>query len=351
MKLSIIIPCLNEKDTIGSAILKANKAAKETHIKDFEIIVADNGSADGSLKVINMQKKARLVNVPILGYGAVLHWGILSAKGEYVFFADADLSYDFNQLSKFAKFLDSNVDLVLGSRFRGNIRRGAMPLLNRYLGTPLLTSLIRMIYGIKTTDCNSGMRMVKKSFYKKLNMKNSGMEWASELLIKTALNDGEYAEIPIHFRKDKRKRKSHLLPWADGWRHLKAIILLKPNSLTIPIMFLALVALISLRGSFFTSFFFVLFAIALFFSYLAAKMLNFAINGEGSLIVNAIQKLSIVLLAVILTLVALIFVLVIPSGYSELKIISISIVMIFDVWVFLIETIKTHLINRLPDHL
>ncbi len=346
--LTILIPCLNEENTIGRAISEAKKALKRNKIKNAEIIVADNGSDDKSLGVIKRSKNVKLVTVPIRGYGAALHWGILSAKGHYIFFADADLSYDFSELPKFIKFINSKTDLVLGSRFQGKIQKRAMPFLNRYVGTPLLTLLVRLIYGIKTTDCNSGMRMIRRNFYKKLNMKNSGMEWASELLIKTALNKGRYVEVPIKFRKDKRKKPPHLLRWGDGWRHLKAIVLLKPNSLIIPILFLIFVAMVFLKNSFHLFFFFMLLAIALIFSYLAAKILNFAINDTASRLADLIQKVSIVALAIFLTILVFLLLLVLPTRYSELKIIIVSIIMIFNMWVFLIETIKTHLINRLP---
>ena len=229
--LSVVIPCLNEKDTIQKAIEDAYKQAQKNFPNNFEIIVADNGSNDGSLELIKKSKKARLINVPVRGYGAALHWGINNAKGKYILFADADLSYPFSNLLKFKKVINQKPDLILGSRFKGNIQSGAMPFMHRYIGTPILTLLIRLIYKIPTSDCNSGMRMVNKSFYKKLGMRNSGMEWASELLLKTALKNGKYLEIPIKFLKDKRKRSPHLSTWSDGWRHFKSIFLLKPSSL------------------------------------------------------------------------------------------------------------------------
>src|SRR5438270_163147 len=134
MILSIVIPCLNEKDTIEKAISKAAKSAKKSKLGKFEILIADNGSSDGSQKIVQKNKRVKLISVPIRGYGAALHWGILRSKGDYVFFADADLSYDFEELKKFIRFIDLKKDLVLGSRFKGKIQKGAMPLLNRYLG-------------------------------------------------------------------------------------------------------------------------------------------------------------------------------------------------------------------------
>jgi len=130
----------------------------------FEVIVADNGSTDGTLKILKAIKNIRVINVPVKGYGAALHWGIMRARGKYIIFADADLSYPFSNIEKFKSKIGGNPDLVLGSRFKGKIATGGMPFLHRYLGTPLLTFLIRLIYKIPTTDCNSGMRMVKKKF-------------------------------------------------------------------------------------------------------------------------------------------------------------------------------------------
>jgi glycosyltransferase involved in cell wall biosynthesis len=348
MKLSIVIPCLNEEETIEKVINEAYVAAKKNKIKEFEIIVSDSGSADESIKIIKKNKKAKLIHVPIPGYGAALHWGIMAARGEYVFFADADLSYDFGELKKFIKYIDQKKDLVLGSRLKGRIQKRAMPFLNRYIGTPLLTFLIRVIYRIKTTDCNSGMRMVRRNFYKKLNMRNSGMEWASELLIKTALNSGKYEETPIVFHKDKRTRAPHLLRWADGWRHLKAIFLLRPDIFVIPILILAIFSILSFNKSFYFSFFFLLMAIALFLSYLAVKLLYFAIDGSKSKLVTIMRKLPIPFLAIVITIAGFIFLVSFPSKYPQLKLVVSSFIMIFNMWVFLVETIKTHLINRLP---
>src|SRR5689334_9723526 len=158
---SIVIPCLNEEKTILSAIKSAQKYAKKSFSSDFEIIVADNGSTDRTLSILRKIKNIRIVNVPIRGYGAALHWGIMGAKGRNVLFADADLSYPFENIKKFEKTISDSPDLVLGSRIKGKIQKGAMPFLHRYLGTPILTILIRILYKIPTTDCNSGMRMVR----------------------------------------------------------------------------------------------------------------------------------------------------------------------------------------------
>ena len=351
MDLSIVIPCLNEKRTIKRAIAEAYKYLKKEKIKSFEIIVADNGSNDGSQKEVLKSRVAKIVNVPVRGYGAALHYGILKAKGKFVLFADADLSYSFSEIKKFKTFLNQKVDLVLGSRIKGNIKKGAMPFLNRYLGTPVLTYLIRLIYKIKTTDTNSGMRMIRKSFYRKLKMKNSGMEWASELLIKTSFNNGVYREVPINFAKDKRRRSPHLIPWADGWRHLKAIVLLKPNTLLVPIILFLTISVTFLNS--YTEFsrfsFLTMFALSL--SFLAVKILHMAINNEKNFLVSVLQKTPIVMIAILTTIAWFIFLVTFPSSLGNFKSLISGVITIFDMWVFLIETIKTHLINRLPDKL
>lgn len=347
--LSFVIPCLNEFGTIEEAVIWAQEAGKKLVPGKFEVVVADNGSTDNSIERVRKQGIARLVSVPVRGYGAALHWGILKSKGRFVLYADADLSYDFGETEKFLKYLKKDYDLILGSRMRGKIDIGAMPFLNRYLGTPFLTTLIRLMYRIKTTDCNSGMRMVKKSFYQTLHMRNSGMEWASELLLKTALYRGRYAEVSINFHRDQRERSSHLLRWVDGWRHFKAIILLKPNSLAIPLLFFAILTGIFVKTSFGISFFFALLTGALFLSILAVKMLHYAIEGTQSRVLRLIQKLPIVPLAIFVTIFGFIQLFLISDRHLGTKLFIGSSVIIFDMWVFLLETIKTHLVNRLPD--
>lgn len=347
--LSLVIPCLNEEGTIEEVVETAYQVGKKWVPGKFEVVVADNGSSDGSMEKVKKQGVARLVHVPVRGYGAALHWGILKAKGKYVLYADADLSYDFGETKKFIPFIKKDYDLVLGSRIKGKIDEGAMPFLNRYLGTPVLTALIRLMYGIKNTDCNSGMRMVRKDFYKELKMRNSGMEWASELLLKTALSKGRYIEVPINFHRDQRGYSPHLLRWVDGWRHLKVIVLLKPNYLVIPLLMFACLTTIFLGRSFGITFFFALLTGALFLSILAVKMLHFAIEGIRSSALALVRKLPIVSLAIIVTILGFIQLFLIPEEHLGTKLFISSAVIIFDMWVFLIETIKTHLLNRLSD--
>lgn len=346
--LILLIPCLNEEETITDVVEAAFRAGKKAKIKNFEILVADNGSNDGSVENVKKQKIARLIKVPVRGYGAALHWGILHAKGKYILFADADLSYDFFEMSKFLRFIQKNYDLVLGSRIKGSIENGAMPFLNRYIGTPFLTWLIRYMYRLKTTDCNSGMRLVRKDFYKSLHMRNSGMEWASELLCKTALNKGKYSEVPINFYKDRRSIPSHLIRWTDGWRHLKAILLLKPDYLFLLSLILIIFSYFLLKELIVLSLYLFLLSISLFLSTIAAKLLNLVIIKRESKIMDFVMKISIVKVGILITIIVALLS-VIPSFSLEIRLLFIGLVVVFDMWVFLIETVKTHLVNTLPE--
>lgn len=347
--ISVVIPCLNEKQTIKQAVLEAKQNADKNFPNQYEIIVADNGSTDGTLDILKQLPFVRVIKVPIRGYGAALHWGILKSKSPYVLFADADLSYPFSNLSQFKKTLSSQPDLVLGSRIKGNIAKGAMPFLHRYLGTPVLTFLIRLIYHLPTTDCNSGMRIVKTSFYKQLRMRNSGMEWASELLLKTALKKGKYLEIPIKFVKDKRDRPPHLSTWSDGWRHLKAIILLKPNTLLSSSLLLLAASLLVIPVHFIIASILIVLASLAFFSWLTAKFLSFALDKQQNhvaLLLNSNRLVSWVIMTSFI-LVSVIFTL--PDSRTGTKMVLVANLAIIFMWTFLIETIKTHLINSLPE--
>jgi len=330
---------------VNDALTNARKHFPRRH----EVIVADNGSTDGSLKIIKKIKQVRLINVPVKGYGAALHWGILASRGEYVCFADADLSYPFSNLSKFKAPLKRNPDLLLGSRLTGTIQKGAMPALHRYIGTPVLTILIRLLYGIPATDCNSGMRVVKRSFYSRLNMRNSGMEWASELLLKTALKNGKYLEVPIRFNRDQRNRPPHLSRWSDGWRHLKAILLLKPTSLYLILAAFLLLALLLYSVSFALSFLFLLLSAVLFLSILALHLLESVIEKKYTRISQFLNEFRLVPLTSIISLILVGFIYLVPDERLGTKLFIASLTSVIFMWIFLIETIKTHLVNRLPD--
>jgi glycosyltransferase involved in cell wall biosynthesis len=347
--LSIVIPCLNERETIAQAVIDAERYARECLTDDFEVIVADNGSTDGTLEILSLQAIARIVRVPVRGYGAALHWGILNAHGKYVLFADADLSYPFLNIPLYVEATKDEPDLTLGSRLAGTIEPGAMPFLNRYLGTPVLTALIRIFYKIDTTDCNSGMRMVKRSFYSTLNMRSSGMEWASELLLKTALKGGKYTEFPIQFKKDQRNRPPHLSRWADGWRHLKAIILLKP-SITYPFLVLfPLLAAATYKISFAFTFFFLLLTVSLAMALAANRLLLATLDGQENWVSRFLKKFALVQTSLVVSA-ALIFALAfIPEEHLGTKLLLASLSNLVLIWLFLVETIKTHVSNRLPD--
>ena len=336
--VSIVIPCLNEKDTIARVLDDVFKNCLKYFGKNYEIIVADNGSTDGSLDIINRIKGITVVNVPIRGYGAALHWGIMKADG----------SYPFSNLSKFKKEIDKANDLVLGSRMKGKIEKNAMPFLHRYIGTPILTFLIKIIYKIPTTDCNSGMRMIKKDFYKKLNMKSSGMEWASELLLKTALVRGRYLEVPIRFLKDKRQKNPHLNTWADGWRHLKSILFLKPNVFVYLMFLFMLLSLLSYPASFgFLSLFILLFVTTLY-SYLALIFLTFATDKKSNQISIILNNNYLVPVVIVFILLSFLIIYFLPDFHLGTKMLLAAVISMTIIWVFMIETIKTHLINRLP---
>lgn len=349
MKLSILIPCLNEVVTIEKAVKEALSAGKKYLGKEFEVIVADNGSTDGTLEKLSKLKDIRVLNVPIRGYGAALHFGILSAKAPYVLFADADLSYDFNELGKFIPFLNGNYDLVLGSRLKGKIAKGAMPYLNRYFGTPVLTFLINLLYRIKSSDCNSGMRLVSRPFYQKVKMKNSGMEWASELLIKSALNKARYAEVPIIFRKDQRGKAPNLKRWQDGWRHLKVIILMKPLIFVILTLIFLIMGTLILPFSLFTTIALFLIAEFFFFSYLAVRILEAAIQKETNFVSLILARTPTVKFAIVITFLGFLQLVIISDNHLFTKFILLFQAIFFDLWLFFVETVNTHIVNRLPE--
>ena len=221
--ISVVIPCLNESQTIGIAVQEAFEGIRLAGMQG-EVIVADNGSTDGSPDIA-VGFGARVVHVDRRGYGAALHNGILHSQSDFVVFADADLSYPFLEIKKLiSPLLDSNVDIVLGSRLLGSIQSDAMPLLNRFLGTPILSFLIRKLYRLPCSDCNSGMRSLRRSKYDQLSLRCPGMEYASEMLIRASQENFRYVEVSISFKKDQRGKPPHLRRWRDGWRHLRFIL-------------------------------------------------------------------------------------------------------------------------------
>ncbi|MHB1948686.1 MAG: glycosyltransferase family 2 protein [Gammaproteobacteria bacterium] len=226
MELTILMPCLNEAETLASCIQKAKAFLKRENITG-EVLIADNGSHDGS-QLIAEQEGARLIHVPLRGYGAALQHGIQHAKGRYIIMGDADDSYDFANLSLFVKKLREGYELVMGNRFKGKIEPGAMPFLNKYLGNPVLSFLGRFFFKSQIGDFHCGLRGFKRDTIMQLELQAHGMEFASEMVVKATLNKLKITEVPTTLSPDGRSRRPHLRPWRDGWRHLRLLLLFSP---------------------------------------------------------------------------------------------------------------------------
>ena len=240
MKLTILMPCLNESETLERCIRKANDWLKRTNT-DGEVLIADNGSTDGSQRIAT-DNGARVVDVEPKGYGSALFHGALAAKGEYIIMGDSDDSYDFSRLDAFVEKLDEGYDLVMGNRFKGGIAPGAMPWKNKYIGNPVLTWIGRMLFRCPAGDFHCGLRGFRKDAFRRMDLRTTGMEYASEMVIKANLFGMKIAEVPTTLSKDGRSRPPHLRPWRDGWRHLKFMFLFRPRWLfVIPglVLFLA----------------------------------------------------------------------------------------------------------------
>jgi glycosyltransferase involved in cell wall biosynthesis len=240
-ELSFVIPCLNESQTIAAVIEECHRGGQPI-AGGYEVIVADNGSSDGS-RDIALAHGAHVVEVPIRGYGAALAAGIKAAKGHYVLMGDADSTYEFSQAWEFVAKLRQGNDLVMGNRFQGTIAEGAMPALHRYLGNPILSMLGRAFFGIKIGDFHCGLRAFDRKAVEGLNLRCTGMEFASEMVIKSSLMDLVMAEIPTNLRPNPPGRKPHLKTWRDGWRHLKFMMSFSPKYSLLSIsVFLGLLA-------------------------------------------------------------------------------------------------------------
>jgi glycosyltransferase involved in cell wall biosynthesis len=226
-ELSIVIPCLNEAATLPRCLAKA-RAFLDAHKVKGEIIVADNGSTDGSLKIA-AEAEARVVMVPEKGYGAALAGGNAAARGRFIIMGDADDSYDFSDLMPLLEKLREGFDLVVGNRFKGGIKSGAMPFLNRYLGNPVLSFMGRLFFHIPLGDFHCGLRGLSKSAFEKLELRTTGMEYASEMIVQASLSGLRMAEVPVTLWPDGRGRAPHLKPWRDGWRHLRFLLLYSPR--------------------------------------------------------------------------------------------------------------------------
>lgn len=221
------MPCLNESETLAICIEKANLFF-ETNAINGEVIIADNGSSDGS-QGIALSHGAKVISIANKGYGNALKGGIENASGRYIIMGDADDSYDFNNLSPFIEKLRDGADLVIGNRFKGGIKKGAMPFLHKYLGNPVLSFLGRLFFKSSIGDFHCGLRGFSKEAYLKMNLATSGMEFASEMIVKSHLLNLKIVEVPTILYKDGRSRKPHLNTWSDGWRHLRFLLLYSPK--------------------------------------------------------------------------------------------------------------------------
>ena len=243
IEVSIVMPCLNEAGSLPYCLSKAFSFLKDHKISG-EVIVADNGSTDNSVTIAQAHH-ARVIHESEKGYGNAIMAGIENAKGRYIIVGDADDSYDFSNLLSFVKLLRQGNDLVMGNRYKGGIKDGAMPKLHRYFGNPVLSFIGRLFFNTRIGDFNCGLRAIAKESYQKLDLKAAGMEFASEMVVKAALHKMKIAETPVTLFTDKRNRASHLRTWQDGWRNLRFMLLYSPRWLfLLPGIFLMLLGFI-----------------------------------------------------------------------------------------------------------
>ena len=227
VELSIVMPCLNKAETLETCIAKARLFLERSGISG-EIIIGDNGSTDGS-QGIARRCGARVVDVQSRGYGAALYSAIIAARGKYCVMGDADDSYDFSDLSDFIEKLRAGADLVMGNRFLGGIAPGAMPWKNRYIGNPLLTGMGRFLFRCPSGDFHCGLRAFSKEAFLRMDLRTTGMEFASEMVIKATMMGMKIVEVPTKLSRGGRRRPPHLRPYRDGWRHLRFMLLFSPK--------------------------------------------------------------------------------------------------------------------------
>ena len=227
VELTILMPCLNEAETLASCIRKARAFLAESAVEG-EVLVADNGSTDGS-REIALAEGARLVPVAARGYGSALLGGIEAARGRFVIMGDADDSYDFRALMPFVDELRAGADLVMGNRFKGGIGPGAMPASHRFLGNPVLSGLGRLFFSIPIGDFHCGLRGFRRDRIRDLGLSTVGMEFASEMVVRSAIAGYRLREVPTTLAKDGRSRPPHLRTWRDGWRHLRFLLIYSPR--------------------------------------------------------------------------------------------------------------------------
>jgi glycosyltransferase involved in cell wall biosynthesis len=242
-ELTILMPCLNEAETIGKCIERAKKLLSESNI-DGEILVADNGSADGSQEIAR-SLGARVVHCPIRGYGAAIMCGIENAEGKFILLGDSDDSYHFDEAFPMIEKLREGYDICMGTRLKGKIMPQAMPWLNRWIGNPILTAIGKFLFKVDLSDFHCGMRAFRRDKIIALNLVTTGMEWASEMVIKAKLAGLKITEVPITYYKAGRSHPPHLKRWRDGWRHLRFMLLHSPTWLFIlPGFIMALIGLV-----------------------------------------------------------------------------------------------------------
>jgi hypothetical protein len=227
VELTILMPCLNEAETLAACIDEARDFIARSGVHG-EVLIADNGSTDDSVKIAQTHG-ARVIDVPTKGYGAALAHGIRMARGRYVVMGDSDGSYDFAHLEAFVERLRAGSDLVMGNRFRGGISRGAMPMLHKYVGNPVLSYLGRLFFAVPVGDFHCGLRGFRRDRIADLQLKSPGMEFASEMVARAALAGLSISEVPTTLTPDGRSRPPHLRTWRDGWRHLRFLLMLSPR--------------------------------------------------------------------------------------------------------------------------
>lgn len=227
IELSVVMPCLNEAETLATCIDKA-RGFFASHGVNGEVIVADNGSTDGSQEIA-VRHGARLVHVAEKGYGNALQAGIAAARGRFIIMGDSDDSYDFSSLGPLVEKLRDGYEFVMGNRFRGGIQRKAMPPLHRYFGNPVMTGIGRLFFRSRVGDFQCGLRGFTKEAYERMNVRTTGMEFASELVVKATLLKMRIAEVPVTLAPDGRSRPPHMRSWRDGWRNLRFLLLYSPR--------------------------------------------------------------------------------------------------------------------------
>jgi len=225
------MPCLNEAETLGICIERAKVLLVDNHLNG-EILVSDNGSTDGSQEIAR-ELGARIVDCSIRGYGAALQCGIENAEGKFILIGDSDDSYHFDEALPMIQMLKQGYDFCMGTRLKGVITKNAMPKLNRYIGNPILSTIGKILFKTDLSDFHCGMRAFRRERILSLDLVTTGMEWASEMLVKSRLFDLKISEVPITLYKDGRSRAPHLKRWHDGWRHLRFMLLHAPTWLFI----------------------------------------------------------------------------------------------------------------------